>query len=632
MSFTKSFAKGIKPLPDYTVTQWADANRILTTKSSAEPGPWKTSRTPYLKEIMDLMSPKAKDKKGSPVNKVVFVKGSQLGGSEALINCLGYYIDICPCPILYMVSTVDLAKFTSTDRIDPLIELVPNIRKKIGEKRTHNAENAILKKGFAGGSLRFIGANSPVGMRSAAVRLLIMDEVSSYPESTEEGDSVELAIKRAQTFGESKKILAVSTPTTESECKITRMFLKTDQRYYNVPCPHCSFFQVLHFKNMKWDKGNSSSVYLECEGCKEKIFEELHKSTMLEKGKWIPKVPEAKEIGFHLSSMYAPDGWKKWSEIVEEYEEAQGKPSLEMVFCNTVLGEPYRLKGDSVKWEKVFDRREKYERNIIPKSAALLTCGVDVQADRLELEIVAWSREKQSYSIDFRCLFGDTAQDQVWKELNQVINEDFKIEGTNNYRKIQMTCVDSGYNSTTVYNFCRKYSPSHVMAVKGFHSLPMIFANPKNIDYSHKGKTIRNGVRLTNVGSSVLKQELYGFLKNDKNEDSTFPYGYCHFPWEYSQDYFQMLCAEEYVRRVNKKSKQEKFEWVKIRERNEALDCRNYARAAASLLGYDRMKESDFDKLEKQFSISEETRKSMVQQKKLNKAMREREIENYESR
>ena len=593
--------EGVRPLPNYTVSEWADKNRILTTKSSAEAGRWETARTPYTKEIMDVMSPNAKTINGKPANNVIFVKGSQLGGSETLINCVGYYIDICPCPILYMVSTVDLAKFTSTDRIDPLIEETPAIRKKIGEKRTHNAENAILKKGFAGGSLRFIGANSPVGMRSAAVRLLIMDEVSSYPQTTEEGDPVELAIKRSDTFGDSKKILAVSTPTVDGSCKITRMFKESDMRYYYVPCPHCTYYQVLHFKNLKWEKGKPETVFYECESCKGKILNEFHKTEMLAKGKWIAKHPERDIIGFHLSSMYSPHGWKSWEQVVREHEKAKGNPDLERVFVNTVLGDPYRLKGEAVSWEILFERREKYERNKIPREGLLLTCGVDVQADRLELEIVAWGRNKESWSIDYRVLFGDTAREEVWKELTEIVNEDFAIEGTTEFRKIQMTCVDSGYNTAHVYNFCRKFSASMVMAIKGQENLPSIHANPKNIDFSHRGKKISKGVRLTMLGVSVLKQELFGFLRNGREDDGTFPYGYCHFPHEYSQDYFIMLTAEEHIKTVNEK-KQEKYEWIKIRERNEALDTRNYARAAAALLGYDRMREEHFAQLEAQYN------------------------------
>lgn len=472
--YIEGLKAGVKPLPNYTVSEWADANRVLTTKSSAEAGKWNTARTPYLKEIMDVMSPNAKTANGKPATSIVFIKGAQLGGSECLINCVGYYIDICPCPILYMLSTVDLAKFTSTDRIDPLIDETPSIRKKIGQKRTHNAENAILKKGFAGGSLRFIGANSPVGMRSAAVRLLIMDEVSSYPQTTEEGDPVELAIKRAQTFGESQKILAVSTPTIENQCKITKLFEKSDQRYFHVPCPHCEFYQPLIFKNLKWEKNKPETVYYECESCKKIIKNDLHKTEMLAKGKWIAKFPERDVIGFHLSSLYSPVGWKPWEQIVAEYEEAKGIPELERVFENTVLGEPYRLKGEAVSWEILFNRREKYEKNIIPKDVLLLTCGVDVQADRLELEIVGWGRNKESWSVDYRVLFGDTAREEVWQELTEVLNEDFAIEATSEFRKIQMTCVDSGYNTAHVYNFCRKFSPNRVMAVKGQDNLPSI--------------------------------------------------------------------------------------------------------------------------------------------------------------
>ena len=616
--YFEAFSSGAKPLPNYTVSQWADANRILTSKSSAEAGKYKTSRTPYAKEIMDVMSPNAKTANGKPANHVVFIKGSQLGGSETLINCVGYYIDICPCPILYMLSTVDLAKFTSTDRIDPLIEETPAIRSKIGEKRTHNAENSMLKKGFAGGSLRFIGANSPVGMRSAAVRLLIMDEVSSYPQATEEGDPVELARRRADTFGDSKKILEVSTPTIENQCKITRSFEKSDQRYFHVPCPHCDFYQSLIFENLKWEKGKPETVYYQCASCKGKILNDHHKTRLLERGKWIATFPERDVIGFHLSSLYSPKDWKSWEQIIREYEESKDKPELERVFVNTVLGLAYRLKGDSISWEDIFARREKYERNMIPKQGLLLTCGVDVQSDRLELEIVAWGRNKESWSIDYRVLFGDTAREEVWKELNDILEEDFIMEHTGEFRKIQMTCVDSGYNTVHVYNFCRKFSASRVMAIKGQENLPSIHANPKNIDYTYKGKKITNGVRLTMLGVSILKQELYGFLRNNREDDGSFPYGYCHFPYEYSQDYFMMLTAEENIRTINEK-KQEKYEWVKIRERNEALDVRNYARAAVALLGYDRMKDEHFQKLEEQFCTNPVVAKNINAQKKQNR-------------
>lgn len=624
--FGEAILRGVTPLPNYTVSEWADANRILTTKSSAEAGNYRTSRTPYAREIMDVMSPNAKMPNGKPVNRVVFVKGSQLGGSETLINCVGYYIDIAPCPILYMLSTVDLAKFTSTDRIDPLIEETPSIRAKIGHKRALDSENAVLKKGFPGGSIRFIGANSPVGMRSAAVRLLIMDEVSSYPETTEDGDPVELAIKRADTFGDSKKILEVSTPTEEGKCKITRSFELSDQRYFHLPCPHCDFYQVLKFENLKWEEKVYSSVYYECESCKKQIFESKHKRKMLEKGKWIAKFPERDIAGFHISSLYSPKGWKKWEQIAQEYEEAKGKPELERIFENNVLGLPYRLKGESVSWENIFNRRERYERNVIPKKGILLTCGVDIQNDRIELEIVAWGRNKESWSIDYRVLFGDTSHQSVWTELAHVIDEDFVMEHTGEFRKIQMTCIDTGYKSIEVYNFCRRYPVSRVMAIKGYDNLPTIFSNPKNIDFTYNGRRISNGVRLTQIGVNVLKHELAGFLRVTQDDDGNYPYGYCHFPIDYSQDYFLMLTAEEYVCNTNAKN-QKKYEWVSVRKRNEALDCRNYARAASALLGYDRMKEKDFENLEEDYAIPEAVKQQIQAQKR--ERMR-REMEEYD--
>jgi len=338
---------------------------------------------------------------------------------------------------------------------------------------------------------------------------------------------------------------------------------------------------------------------------------------MLANGKWIADHPDRSIVGFHLSSLYSPVGWKSWKEVIEEYEDAKGNPEKERVFTNTVLGLPYRLKGDSVSWENLFNtRRENYQRNTIPNGVLLLTCGCDIQADRIECEIVGWGRKKESWSIDYRVLFGDTAKEEVWKELAELIDEEFKSETTGELRKIQMTCIDSGYNTANVYNFTRKYSPSRVMAIKGQENLPAIYSNPKNIDFSFKGKKITHGVRLTMLGVSVLKQELFGFLRNERNEDGSVPFGYCHFPQEYSQEYFQMLTSEEYICFLNEKN-QKKYEWIKVRERNEALDCRNYARAAASLIGYDRLKEADFDALEEQYGCYDpEIQKNMQAQDK----------------
>ncbi len=227
---------------------------------------------------------------------------------------------------------------------------------------------------------------------------------------------------------------------------------------------------------------------------------------------------------------------------------------------------------------------------------------------------MAWGRNKESWSIDYRVLFGDPSREEVWQELALILDEDFIMSHTGEFRKIQMTCIDTGHHAVHVYNFCRKYSPSRVMAVKGYANLPMIHANPKNMDYTYKGKKVAKGVRLTQVGVSLLKHEIYGFLRNEREDDGSFPYGYCHFP-EYPQEYFQMLTAEEYICNINKKN-QEKYEWVKIRERNEALDVRNYARAAVAMLGYDRMKEEHFLKLEEQFSTTPVIAKNINSQKK----------------
>ena len=586
--------KSLKPTKTMTVTQWAEKYRILNQKSSAYFGPYSTELTPYVREIMDAMTINYRNQNGEFVNTIVVMKPAQVGLSEVLNNCVGYYIDNSPCPILYVLPTVEMAKRTSTDSIDPLIEDTPQLFQKIGKKRSSGSENAILKKGFTGGSLRFIGSNSSAGLRSAAVRILILDEVSSYPKATSEGDPVELAIKRTQTFGEQRKIIAISTPTIEGECKIEQFFQKTDKRFYYVPCPHCLTYQKLEFKNLKWDKDNYESIFYSCTHCESKILDSLHKKEMLKRGKWIPTHPEINVMGYHFSGLYSP--WVPWSQIAKEFEESKGMEEKERVFYNTVLGETYRIRGESIDVKNIMKRRETYQRNKIPKPDVILTCGVDVQQDRIELEIVAWGRNKESWSIDYRVLVGNTNSSEVWHDLTEVLHEEFPMTNTNHLLKIQCVCIDSSDNTVFIYDFCRRNSSLNIYAIKGRSSLMTIFSSPKLIDYDFKGKFFKRGVKFCSLGVNILKRELYGFLKNDKNEDGTFPYGYCHFPTEYTEDYFNMLTSEELVFKTNSK-KENLFEWIKVRERNEALDCRNYARAAAAILGYDRMKNEHFDEL-----------------------------------
>ncbi|TRZ72907.1 MAG: phage terminase large subunit family protein [Bacteroidetes bacterium] len=589
MQLIKGFLDGLRPVRKVTVSEWADTNRYLTTESAAEPGLWRTARTPYLKEIMDALSPTSLTK------EVVIVKGVQLGFTESALNIVGCYIDLSPTPIMYVMPTVEMSRAISEGRIDPMVEHSEVLKLKVRPARERDSGNTKLVKRFPGGILVLSGANSAASLRSRPVRVLILDEIDAYPLNIDnEGSPVSLAEKRTSTFGSRKKIFKLSTPTIEGASIIQREFDGTDQRKYFVPCPHCNEMQELKFENLIWDKGLYETVKYSCSFCGSMI-EERSKNSMLINGKWRSMVPEKRcdeKIGFHLNSLYSPLGWKSWADIAEEWEKAQGDSNLLRVFINTILGETWKEKGDAPAWEFLFDRREKYALNKPKKEVVFITGGADVQKDRIEVEIVGWCRKKISYSIDYRVIMGDTSSKAVWDKLDEIVNESWTREDGVQL-PMKLMAVDTGYNTTEVYEFCRRFDASKVIPVKGQDKQPVIISAPKYVDVNTKtGK--KGKLRLFNVGVSMLKSELYGWLRL-RIDEGVEPAGYCHFP-EYGEDYFKGITAEELKFKITHGYRQ--YFWEKRFARNEPLDARNYARAAASIVGMDRFNDGHWDRMD----------------------------------
>ena len=280
----RAWREGLTPDPLLTVSEWSDRHRMLSSKASAEPGRWRTSRTPYLKAIMDCLSPT------SPVERVVFMKAAQLGATEMGSNWIGYVIHHAPGPMMAVWPTVEMAKRNSKQRIDPLIEESSALAELIAPARSRDSGNTILAKEFRGGVLVMTGANSAVGLRSMPVRYLFLDEVDGYPLDVEgEGDAISLAEARTRTFAR-RKIFIVSTPTISGASAIEREYEASDQRRYFVPCPHCSHRQWLRFEQLRWDKGQPETAAYICESCDTAIAEH-HKTWMLEHGEWRAMIP-----------------------------------------------------------------------------------------------------------------------------------------------------------------------------------------------------------------------------------------------------------------------------------------------------------------------------------------------------
>ena len=598
MSIIQGFLDGIKPDRLLTVSEWADLNRQLTSTSSAEPGRWRTARTPYLREIMDCLSA------SSPVQNVVVMKGAQVGMTEAGNNWLGYVIDQAPGPMLFVMTTLELAEKNSKMRLEPMLQGTEVLAKKMGPSKSRDGGNTKFLKEFPGGILSITGANSAAGMRSMPAKYIFLDEVDGYPLDLEgEGSPIELAKARSRTFPR-RKIFALSTPTIQGASIIETEFDNTDQRFYHVPCPECAQLQILNFDQLRWEAGRYTDTerYIktaryECEHCGHHI-EERFKTVMLGAGQWIPMKPEhtsSSRRGYHINALYSPFGWFSWAEIAQLYDKAQQSQQKEeemKTFTNTVLGLPYAASNEKPDWKKLFDRRETYAVNTISNDVFLITAGVDVQADRIEMEIVGWGKGKRSWSVDYRIFYGDPAKLEVWADLEAVLSETW-IRPDLLELPLYRICVDSGYSTSNVYDWCSKWPSDRVLPVKGQDSLAVAFSAPRAVLRTTTGKEVKHGARVWQIGVSYLKSRLYGWLRNEITDDVA-PFGYCRFPM-YDELYFKGLTAEVLERRTVKGYA--KYEWVKKFDRNEPLDTRVYALAAACIAGIDRWVDEDYDAL-----------------------------------
>ena len=271
--------------------------------------------------------------------------------------------------------------------------------------------------------------------------------------------------------------------------------------------------------------------------------------------------------------------------------DAKGDVTKLKTFVNTVLGETWKETGDVPEWQQIYNRRESFERDIVPEPVAFITCGVDVQKDRLELELVGWAPGKRSYSLDYRVLLGDTSKMEVWEMLSEIVTEQFK-QADGAVLPVRLMAIDTGYNTTHVYDFARKFDWTKVIPVKGQDALASVTAPPKDIDYLRTGRKVGK-VKIWHVGVSLLKSELYGLLRLEKDENGISPPGYCYFPEFYGPEHFKGLTAEQ-MQVVKSKKGYSTYQWIKKYERNEQLDCRNYARAAAYVIGMDRFTEADW--------------------------------------
>ncbi|HET6806895.1 MAG TPA: phage terminase large subunit family protein [Frateuria sp.] len=559
---TASWARGWETPAPITVSDWADKYRILPREGAAEPGPWRTARAPYLREIMDCLSAE------SPVRRVTIRKSTQVGGTEVGINWLSYIVEHNPGPTMYVLPTLDMARKFSEHRFAPIIELMPCLRERIGPATSRTSGNTLLSKKFPAGMIIFSGANSANSLATMPIKNLVLDESSKYPgDLDDQGSAEEQAIRRTSTFTR-RKILDISSPTVKDACAIDRNYDDGDQSQLWLPCPHCAKKQVLHI-----DQITDDGSYL-CIGCGQ-LVEEHHKPDMLAAGEWIARKPERslEHRSFEVWAAYANIGLGyTWKEIADMRAKARKDPSLMPTFVNTILGESYEGASQKVESSELAQRAGKWQRRTLPRGALILTAGVDVQVNRFAVQVVAWGRNEQAWIVDYVELPADPTRREDWSILWDYLAQPL-INACGIQMRIAAACVDSGNWTQEVYTAVRPLQAQGVMAIKGSKDAarPVIGRASKQ-DADKRGRTIRKGINLWLVGVNTAKTTLMQRLLGDADREEEARL--IHFPGDLPEDYYRMLTAERFDLTAKR--------WVKKSgARNEALDTFVYAYAAA---------------------------------------------------
>lgn len=582
--YARAWKKGWESPEVLPLAEHADKYRILPREGASEYGRWRTDRTPFLREIMECLS------STHPSKRVVFMKGVQVGGTEVGLNWINQIIHQTPAPMMAIQPTSSMAKRWSKQRLQTMIDATPELRELIMPARSRDSGNTTLMKNFPGGVLVACGANSAAELRSMPVKYLFADEVDGYPDDVDgEGSPLSLAEKRTNTFPR-RKILIVSSATIKDASVIEHEYNLSDQRKYYLPCPMCDHKQVLRDENLLDD-----GTYL-CEHCGKPI-EHYQKTQMLDRGEWRKHNPDSEVCGFHLSALYAPVGLGlTWLEIAKEREKARGNAELLQTYKNTLLGETYEDEHGKLDWEEIKQRAGNYKSRTIPIGCLILTAGVDTQPDRLHVNVWGWGRKEKRWLIDRVEITGDPEGDQVWKDLDKIldakIRNEFQID-----MKIQATCIDSGgHNTHAVYNYCRNNKTKRRYAIKGMSTKdkPIIAGRPSPQDLDYRGKKLKAGVDLWRVGSSTCKGALFTRLVSDGNKEPDEQS--IKFPNDMPDEFYMQLTAERYD------AKADVYRKLSGR-RNEDLDCTNYAHAAAvhPSIRVHMLREADWEKLEARY-------------------------------
>ncbi|MGE3596652.1 MAG: phage terminase large subunit family protein [Dehalococcoidia bacterium] len=589
----EALAAGMDPDESLTVDAWAERHMVIPKSAgAAEPGPYRVERTPYARGVMRALS------SDDPCRQVVVVGASQMLKTQVALNWIGASIHQAPANILVLLPSLGLAKRASS-RISKAIDAVPVLTERVAKPRSRDSSNTIDTKEFDGGTMYITTAGSTANLSEISARYLYGDEIDRWESDVgSEGDPVELAIKRLTTFSHSSKAYFTSSPTEEGGSRIESLYEKSTRRRYFVPCPHCQTMHTLEWDNVRWAE-DLSRAWMVCQACGCEV-DESDKEAMLAAGEWrAGAVGDGRTEGFQISALYMPLGWASWLDLARERVVAEellksGDDSELKVFENTRLARSYKRSGEKLDHERIKERAEAYELMKVPAGGLLLTMAVDVQADRLEYQVVAWGRGEESWLVDFDRIYGDPGQELVWTRLDEVRARTI-THASGAQLRVDACAIDTGGHHThQVYAYCRTREHQRVFAIKGDRDVKTpIKGRARMFDVNLRGRVLKHGVRLWFVGVHVAKDLLAGRFKLAQPGP-----GYVHLPKILPDDYFEQLTAEQRVRQ--RTAHGDVWRWVKPSSstRNEAWDLWVYCLWAAHVLDLPKYRAAQWDRLE----------------------------------
>ncbi|MEO3478149.1 phage terminase large subunit family protein [Phaeobacter sp. CAU 1743] len=563
----------LRPPPNLKPSEWAEEN-IKIPIGNAVPGKMRFDNAPYQREVIDMTA-------DPRCNRISLMWGAQVGKTQTALAAQAYRIGFNPVSQMMMQpSQGDLTTWLET-KFNPLVEENEDLAELIAKPRGRQGVNNQRMKSYPGGFLMFSWSGSPKTMRGRSAPFIVCDETDGY-DRTNEGHPVGLLWQRAATFGDQRLLLEISTPTIKGGSWIEKSFEAGDQRYFYVLCPHCGHMQRLNWSQVTWDKdadglhlAETAGYLCAGEGCGT-VWSDGERVAAIRNaerdgGGWIASKPFRGHASYHLSELYSC--FRRLEDIVQSFLDKKAAGDLQ-TFVNVSLAETWEEEGDKLEASVLMERAEKFAAPV-PMGAGVLTAGVDMQNDRLEVEVVGWGLGEESWSVDYRVLWGDPLQQDVWDELDELLSETWEHESGAELR-ISAACLDTGGEggrTQAAYDYARKRLGRKVWAIKGVGGWgrPIV---------TQPSKVKQRGVRPVYLHSIGVDEAKVVVAQRARRSDPG-P-GYCHFPHKRDPAWFDMFTAEALRTRYVKGFAVR--EWHNVRPRNEAFDCRVYAYAALRIL------------------------------------------------